>query len=87
MGVQCISYKQITYMRKKGPPAGKDLPAAFWLCIFCILYIIQDMPGVHRVPPEGRIMPQTAAFSLLWIGEENPENNGKLNIIYCLWND
>ena len=84
MGVQCISYKQITYMRKKGPPAGKDLPAAFWLCIFCILYIIQDMPGVHRVPPEGRIMPQTAAFSLPYDRLKIPGKQRKIeyNILF-----
>ena len=71
-------------MREKRPSAGKDLPAVL---LYCILYIIEDMPGVDHVPPEGRIVPQTAAFPLLWIGEENPEDNGKLNIIYCLRND
>ena len=71
-------------MRKKRPPAGKDLPAAFWLCIFCILYIIQDMPGVHRVPPEGRIMPQTAAFSLPYDRLKTPGKRRKTeyNILF-----
>ena len=49
-------------MREKRPSAGKDLPAVL---LYCILYIIEDIPGVDHVPPEGRIVPQTAAFSLL----------------------
>lgn len=68
-------------MREKMPPAGKDLPAAFWLCI---LYIIQDMPGVHRVPPEGRNLPETAAFSLPCDRLKTPEKRRKIeyNILF-----
>ena len=81
MGIQCISYKQIAYMREKMPPAGKDLPAAFWLCI---LYIIQDMPGADLVPPEGRIMPETAAFSLPYDRLKIPGKQRKIeyNILF-----
>ena len=68
-------------MREKRPPAGKDLPAASGLCI---LYIIQDMPGVHRVPPEGRIMPETAAFSLPYDRLKIPGKQRKIeyNILF-----